>query len=77
MDELDEIAQAEIQKGWEVFDADGQRIGEADDVHSASFTVDGGMGHLTEVSFTDVESADDGRVTLMLSGDELAAEGIE
>ena len=75
MDELDAIARTEIQPGWDVYDADGERIGEVGDVHTGSFTVEGVTGARLDVDFTDVESADDGRVTLMLSGDELSTAG--
>jgi hypothetical protein len=72
MDELDAIARTEIQAGWDVYDADGERIGEVGEVNTGSFSVDGVTGARLDVDFTDVESADDGRVTLMLSGDELS-----
>ena len=75
MDELDAIAQTEIQAGWEVADADGERIGAVAEVHSGSFTVETAVGGQIEVDFGDVESADDGRVILMISGDELASDG--
>lgn len=73
MDELDAIAQTEIQKGWDVLDADDEHIGEVSEVHTGSFTVDTGLGGTVEVDFTDVESADDGRVTLTVSGSELTS----
>jgi uncharacterized protein (UPF0218 family) len=71
MDELDAIARTEIQPGWEVVDADDERIGEVADVHETSFDVTTPVGTTLRVDFTDVESADDGRVTLMVSGEEL------
>ena len=74
MDELDAIAQTEIQPGWDVVDADEQVIGQVAEVHSASFTVETSIGERHEIGFTDVESADDGRVTLSFSGDELTAD---
>jgi hypothetical protein len=73
MDELDAIAQTEIQPGWDVVDADDQVIGKVAEVHSASFTVETSISGRHEIGFTDVESADDGRVTLSFSGDELAS----
>lgn len=74
MDELDEIARIEIQEGWDVFDADGERIGEVANMHDTSFTLKPTVGRAVDVDFTDVESADDGRVTLAMSGDELSSE---
>ena len=74
MDELDEIARIEIQEGWDVFDADGERIGEVTNMHDTSFTLKTTVGGAVDVDFTDVESADDGRVTLAMSGDELSSE---
>ena len=74
MDELDEIAQTEIQERWDVLDADGQLIGEVSEVHSRSFSVETSVGGSVEIAFTDVESADDGRVTLVLSGEELTSD---
>jgi hypothetical protein len=75
MDELDAIAQTEIQPGWGVVDADDQPIGHVTEIHSASFTVETGVGGQREVAYTDIESADDGRVTLAIGGDELVAPG--
>ena len=74
MDELDEIARFEIQEGWDVFDADGERIGEVAEVHDTSFTLETTVGGAIDVDFTDVESADDGRVTLVMSGEELSSD---
>jgi hypothetical protein len=74
MDELDEIARIEIQEGWDVFDADGERIGEVAEVHDTAFTLETTVGGALDVNFTNVESADDGRVTLAMSGDELTSE---
>ena len=74
MDELDEIARIEIQEGWDVFDADGERIGEVANMQDTSFTLKTTAGGAVDVDFTDVESADDGRVTLAMSGDELSSE---
>ena len=73
MNELNEVARMEIQPGWEVYTADGESLGEVDSVGDTSFTVAGmaGSGGVLEVAFDDVESADDGRVTLMLSRDEI------
>jgi len=70
MDELDEIARMEIQQGWDVVDADGHSVGEVAEVHGASFTLRA-IGGVLQVAFSDVESADDGRVSLSVSGDEL------
>jgi hypothetical protein len=72
-DELDAIARTEIQERWDVFDADGERVGEVSEVHDTAFTLET-VGGSVEVDFTDVESADDGRVTLMLSGGELTSD---
>jgi hypothetical protein len=71
MDELDEIARFEIQERWDVFDADDQLIGEVAEVHGGSFTLQTAVGGRVDIPFTDVESADDGRVTIALSGEEL------
>jgi hypothetical protein len=73
-DELDAIARTEIQERWDVFDADGERVGEVSEVHDTAFTLETTVGGSVEVDFTDVESADDGRVTLMLSGGELTSD---
>jgi hypothetical protein len=41
MDELDEIARTEIQKGWVVVvDADGTEVGHVGEVHGRSFTLE-------------------------------------
>ena len=74
MDELDEIARIEIQERWDVFDADGERVGEVGEVHDTAFTLETTVGGAIDVDFTDVESADDGRVTLAMSGDELGSD---
>jgi hypothetical protein len=73
VDELNEIARTEIQPGWDVYTADEERLGSVDDVGATSFTVGemAGSGAVLEVRFEDVESADDGRVVLMLSRDEI------
>lgn len=75
MDELDAVARTEIQPGWHVLDADGEQIGSVEDVTDASFTirVNGPSEALIAISFDDIESADDGRVELAVSGGELAA----
>ena len=72
-DELDAIARTEIQERWDVFDADGERVGEVAEVHDTSFTLQTTIGASLDVDFTDVESADDGRVTLSTSGEELTS----
>jgi hypothetical protein len=74
MDELHEIARTEIQEGWDVLDADGEPIGRVGALHSESFTLDTSVGGTREISFTDVESADEGHVTLTLSGEELTSD---
>jgi hypothetical protein len=74
MDELDEIARTEIQEGWDVLDADGEPIGRVGALHSESFTLDTSVGGTREISFTDVESADEGHVALALSGEELTSD---
>jgi hypothetical protein len=74
MDELDEIARFEIQEGWEVLDADDERIGKVSEVHVGSFTIETQTGGRREISFTDIESADDGRVNLSMSGEELTSD---
>lgn len=74
MDELDEIARFEIQEGWDVLDADDERIGTVAEVHTSSFSMETQLGGQREIAFGDVESADDGRVTLSMSGEELTSE---
>lgn len=74
MDELDEIARFEIQEGWNVLDADGESVGVVDTVHDESFTLRTSVGGTIDIPFSDVESADDGHVTLSLSGEELTSE---
>ena len=74
MDELDEIARFEIQEGWDVLDADGELVGKVGEVHGESFTLETMVGGREEISYTDVESADDGHLTLMLSGEELTTD---
>ena len=74
MDELDAVARTEIQERWDVFDADGERVGEVAEVHETSFVLATTVGGSMQISFTDVESADDGRVTLMVSGEELTSD---
>lgn len=73
MDELNEIARHEIQPGWDVFTADDELLGTVDQVSDASFTVanTSGAGNVLEVTFTDVESAGDGRVDLALGRDDI------
>jgi hypothetical protein len=73
MDELDEIARFEIQERWDVFDADDQLIGQVAEVHGGSFTLLTAVGGRIDIPFTDVESADDGRVTIASSGEELTS----
>ena len=74
MDELDEIARFEIQDGWDVLDADGEPIGTVDAVHDESLTLRSSVGTTMDIGFGDIESADDGRVTLSLSGEELTSD---
>lgn len=74
MDELDEIARFEIQEGWDVLDADGELIGQVSEINADSFAVETTVGERRDIAFSDVESADDGRVTLMLSGEDLTAD---
>ena len=74
MDELDEIARFEIREGWDVIDADDERIGSVAEVHDRSFTLETATGGRREIAFTDVESADDGRVTIAVSGEELTSD---
>jgi hypothetical protein len=74
VDELGEIARIEIQQRWDVFDADGERVGEVAEVHDTAFTLATTVGGSVDVDFTDVESADDGRVVLVMSGEELTSD---
>jgi hypothetical protein len=72
-DELDAVARTEVQAGWDVYSADEDRLGEVDDVFDDGFTVRLTAGGTVRVDFSDIESADDGRVDLTLSNDELPA----
>ena len=74
MDELDAVARTEIQPGWSVYDADGELVGRVGEVSDMSFTIEttGLVEATTGVGFDQVESADDGRVDLSVSGDDLA-----
>lgn len=74
MDELDAVARTEIQPGWHVYDADGQLIGSVDRVSDQSFSVRSGGPRETTISigFDDIEGADDGRIDLAVSSDEIA-----
>ncbi len=74
MDELNEVAGQEIQQRWDVIDADGERVGEVAEVGTTSFVLETSVGTRLDIGFTDIESADDGRVTLMVSGDELTSD---
>lgn len=73
MDELNDVARTEIQPGWEVYTGDEERLGTVDEVGDSTFTVSGmaATAGVLEVRFDDVESAGDGRVTLMLGSDEI------
>jgi hypothetical protein len=73
MDELDEVARTEIRERWDVLDADGEHIGQVGQVHGSSFTLESSIGRRLEIDFRDVESADDGTVSLMVSGEELTS----
>lgn len=73
MDELDEVARSEIQERWDVLDADGEHVGQVAEVHASSFTLESSIGRKLEIDFRDVESADDGTVSLMVSGEELTS----
>lgn len=75
VDELDEVARNEIQPGWEVYDADGERVGHVGEVSDMSFTVvTAGMVEATAgIGFDQVESADDGRVDLAVTAQEISA----
>jgi hypothetical protein len=72
MDEYVAVAQTEIQPGWEVIDADGERIGEVREVSDGGFLVETSLSSIT-LGFADVESADDGTVELAIGEDELRA----
>ena len=74
MDELNEVAGQEIQQRWDVIDADGERVGEVAEVGKTSFVLETSVGTRLKIGFADIESADDGRVTLMISGDELTSD---
>lgn len=75
MDELDAVARTEIQPGWEVYDADDQLVGTVQEIGDASFTVrtEGPVDAVIGVAYRDIESADDGRVILAVSGEDLDA----
>ena len=74
MDELNEVAGQEIQQRWDVIDADGERVGEVAEVGETSFVLETSVGTRLDIGFAEIESADDGRVTLMISGDELTSD---
>ena len=74
MDELNEVAGQEIQARWDVEDADGERVGEVAEVGETSFVLETNVGTRVEIAFADIESADDGRVVLMVSGSELTSD---
>lgn len=75
MDELDAVAQNEVQPGSDVYDADGLLIGSVERVGDTSFTVQsiGPQDARFEIDFGDIESADDGRIELAVSSGELVA----
>lgn len=75
MDELDAVARTEIQPGWHVYDADGLLIGTVDRVGDVGFSVHatGPVETTVDVGFDDIEGADDGRIDLAVTSDDLAA----
>jgi len=75
MDEVEAVARTELQAGWAVHDADGTPIGEIGEVGDTSFTVvmPEPAGLTVSVSFDDIESADQGRVDLSMTGEEIHA----
>lgn len=75
MDELDAVAHTEVQPGSHVYDADGQLIGTVEAVRDTAFTVRvaGPVDATMEIAFDEIESADDGRIELGVSADELAS----
>lgn len=75
MEELNEIGRIEIQPGWTVLDADGQTVGTVDEAGEQSFTVrvEGPVDATIGVAYADIESADDGRVVLGVSREDLDA----
>jgi hypothetical protein len=75
MDEFEAVARTEIQPGWDVVDADDQLVGTVEAVGDASFTVrvEGPVDAVIGVAYTDIESADDGRVVLAVSAEDLDA----
>lgn len=74
MDELNAVAHAELQPGWDVYDVDGELVGTIEEVGETSFTVlsSGPVLVNLAVAFEDIESADDGRVDLNLTASELS-----
>lgn len=75
MDELDAVAHSEVQPGAHVYDGDGQLIGSVESVGDTAFTLrlNGPVDATVQIDFDEIESADDGRIELAVSGDELAA----
>ena len=75
MDELDAVAHSEVQPGAHVYDGDGQLIGSVEGVGDTTFRLrlNGPVDGTMEIGFDEIESADDGRIELAVSGDELAA----
>jgi hypothetical protein len=70
-DEFHAVARAEVQPGWDVNNADGDRIGAVDEVGHDGFTVALAAGGTMRIDFSDSESADESHVNLLLSRDEL------
>jgi hypothetical protein len=75
MDELDAVAHSEVQPGSHVYDADGQLVGTVGAVRDSTFIVRvaGPVDATMEIGFDEIESADDGRIELGVSADELAS----
>ncbi len=75
MEELNEIGRIEIQPGWAVVDADGHVVGTVEAAGEESFTVrvEGPVDATIGVAYADIESADDGRVVLAVSREDLDA----
>ena len=75
MDELDAVAHTEVQPGSHVYDADDQLVGTVEAVGTATFTVrvTGPVDATMEIGFDEIESADDGRIELAVSADELGS----
>jgi hypothetical protein len=64
-----------ISAGWDVYDSDGERIGDVEEVTAAWLRVAGEVGESLYVPIASVEAAAGGAVTLDTPGSEIPAMG--